>query len=97
MGREHCVGSGGQVEPGQGCVVVGPEGPERLAHRASLAVAVGASNGRSRESERCQGLPRAGPLTVLMRRRWVSEPGRQGDVLRVGMSATCEELDGSPG
>ena len=47
MGREHCVGSGGQVEPGQGCVVVGPEGPERLAHRASLAVAVGA---RSRES-----------------------------------------------
>ena len=47
MGREHCVGSGGQVEPGQGCVVVGPAGPERLAHRASLAVAVGA---RSRES-----------------------------------------------
>ena len=36
-----------RVEPGQGCVVVGPEGSERLAHRASLAVAVGA---RSRES-----------------------------------------------
>eukprot|EP00964_Phaeocystis_antarctica_P058283 scaffold34560_cov64-Phaeocystis_antarctica.AAC.5 len=33
---EHCVGSGGRVEPGQGCVMVGPEGPERLAHRASL-------------------------------------------------------------
>ena len=43
---EHCAGSGGRVEPGQGCVMVGPEGPERLAHRASLAVAVGA---RSRE------------------------------------------------
>ena len=43
------------------------------------------------------------PLTVLMRRRWAPEPGRQGDVLRVGMwqatwvSATCEELDGFTG
>ena len=46
MGSKHCVGSGGRVEPGQGCVMVGPEGPERLVHRASLAVAVGA---RSRE------------------------------------------------
>ena len=67
MGRERGVGSGGQVEPGQGCVVVGPEGPERLAHRASLAVAVGA---RSRESVRCQGLPRAGPLTSAPGARW---------------------------
>ena len=32
MGSKHCVGSGGRVEPGQGCV--GPEGPERLAQRA---------------------------------------------------------------
>ena len=47
MGREHCVGSGGQVEPGQGCVMVGPEGPQRLAHPASLAVAVGARSWES--------------------------------------------------
>ena len=42
-GREYSAkntkgGVGGErrprVEPGQGCVVVGPEGPERLAHRA---------------------------------------------------------------
>ena len=51
MGSKHCVGSGGRVEPGQGCV--GPEARNGWPNAPGLAVAVGA---RSRESA---AVPRA--------------------------------------